>query len=243
MHFETYHRSSAPAPRGIDGNDFESYVSMDAAAVKPFVLPFLQPSPLPRRAPSTTLPVDSLCRVGKLGWTKGGVKKRKPATSYYRRCPSPYYRTLHQPSNRGSESHFATSDELQCGVGMEGGLKLTTPSPMRTLEAQCAISRPSAMLFTDEFTAYQSIFQDTMIEEIVVSRPNLVGFWVTCSAQHEALLIFLDNGDHVQVTSLFQGCGLSPEFCPRAERAFTGNALGSYKQLPYHHATYHECSS
>ena len=54
--------------------------------------------------------------------------------------------------------------------------------------------------------------QDAAIEEVVKSRPELAGFWAACYGGTEAPWMILDGGSRIEVTCLFQGCGLSPDF-------------------------------
>ena len=68
------------------------------------------------------------------------------------------------------------------------------------------------MLLTDVGNAYGSIMRDAVIEEVVKSRPELVGFWAVCYGSPEAPWMILDDGSRIEVTSLFQGCDLSPDF-------------------------------
>ena len=68
------------------------------------------------------------------------------------------------------------------------------------------------MLLTDAGSAYGSVMQDAAIEEVVKSRPEHVGFWAACYGDTEAPWMIPEDGSRIDVTSLFQGRGLSPDF-------------------------------
>ena len=104
------------------------------------------------------------------------------------------------------------SCEFQCGVGMQGGVDVGYAIPNRALDALVKADIPSAMLLTDAGNAYGSLMQDAIIEEVVKIRPELVGFWAACYGGTEAPWMILDDGSRIEVTFLFQGCGLSPDF-------------------------------
>ena len=102
--------------------------------------------------------------------------------------------------------------EFQCGVGMQGGVDVGYAIPNRALGALVKADIPSAMLLTGAGSAYGSVMQDAAIEEAVKSRPELVGFWAACYGCTEAPWMLLDGRLRIEVTSLFQGPGLSPGF-------------------------------
>ena len=198
---------------GLDGNGFGLYATMDDAAVMPFVNSYLAAPPA-----TSICPLDSMVRRLLVSGRGVGLDKKGSGKAEHLR-PIGIGDALRRIAARcislqtkNAQTDISLGDELQCGVGMEGGLDIGFAIPTRTLEALCAMDRPSAMILTDGGNAFQSIFQDKIIGELIESRPELVNFWRNCYGQIHAPLIFLDNGASVQVTSLFQGCGLSPEF-------------------------------
>jgi len=186
---------------------------MDDMAVMPFVNSFLAVPPA-----TSSCPLDSTVRRLLVSGRGVGVDKKGSGKAEHLR-PIGIGDALRRIAarcislqTRNAQCDISLADELQCGVGMEGGLDIGFAIPTRTLETLCASGHASAMLLTDGGNAFQSIFQDKIISELVESRPELVNFWRNCYGQACAPQIFLDNGASVQVTSLFQGCGLSPEF-------------------------------
>ena len=197
---------------GLDGNGFGLYATLDDKAVKPFVNSFLAAPPA-----TSSCPLDSMVRRLLVSGRGVGLDKKGHGKAEHLR-PIGIGDALRRIAARcislqtkNAQTDISLADELQCGVGMEGGLDIGFAIPTRTLEALCAMNRPSAMLLTDGGNAFETIFQDKITEELIESRPELVNFWRNCYGQTLAPLIFLDNGASVQVTSLFQGCGLSPE--------------------------------
>ena len=62
---------------------------------------------------------------------------------------------------------------------MKGGVDIGYALPTRVPDALAAVRIPSDMLITDGGNAYNSIFQDKVIEELIEAQPSLVGFWST----------------------------------------------------------------
>ena len=91
--------------------------------------------------------------------------------------------------------------------------EISTHFKLTALDALVKADIPSAVLLVAVAgNAYCSIMQVSVIEEVVKSRPELVGFWAACYGGTEAQWMILDDGSRIEVTSLFQGCGLSPDF-------------------------------
>ena len=93
-----------------------------------------------------------------------------------------------------------------------GGVDVGYAIPNRALGALVKADIPPAILLTDSDNAYGSITQGFVIEGVVKSRPELVGIWATCYGGTEAPWAILDGGSRIEVTSLLQGIGLSPDF-------------------------------
>ena len=66
------------------------------------------------------------------------------------------------------------SHELQCGVGMQGGVDIGYATPNRSMDALVKANIPSSMLIADAGNAYGSIMQDAILEELLKCRPDLV---------------------------------------------------------------------
>jgi hypothetical protein len=103
------------------------------------------------------------------------------------------------------------SEQLQCDVRMERRLGAGYAIPARSLKPLCANGRPSATFLNDGGSAYHSNLQGKIIEELVVSRPDLVELWATFYAPQEAPLIYLCEENRVQVNSLFRAVGSHPQ--------------------------------
>ena len=68
------------------------------------------------------------------------------------------------------------SHKFQCGVGMQGGVDVGDAIPNRALDALVKADMPFAMLHMGAANACDSIKPAAIIEEVVKSRPELVGF-------------------------------------------------------------------
>ena len=88
----------------------------------------------------------------------------------------------------------------------------TRPLTSRALDALVKADIPSAMLLTEAGNIYCPVMKNSVIEDSVRSRPELVGFWAACYVGTEAPWVVLDDGSRIKVTALFQGFGLSPDF-------------------------------
>ena len=108
---------------------------------------------------------------------------------------------LHTKGNNGACVEMY--HEFQCGVGMEGGVDIGYVIPNRALDILIQEDSPSAMLLTDAGNAYGSIMQVAAIEEVVKSRPGLVGFWAGCYGSPEAPWMIFDDGSRIEVASFF----------------------------------------
>ena len=69
-------------------------------------------------------------------------------------------------------------------------------------------------------------------ENVVKSRPELVGFWAACYGSPEAPWMILDDGSRIEVISLFQGCGVSPDFFALGIRGLIRTVRKEFVSLP-----------
>ena len=74
--------------------------------------------------------------------------------------------------------------------------------------------------------------QNAIIEEVVKSRPELVGFWAACYRCTEAPCMIFDDWSRIEVTSLFQECGLSPDFFALGVRGLLRSLRRELVSLP-----------
>ena len=77
------------------------------------------------------------------------------------------------------------SHELQCGVGIQGGVDSGYAILNRSMGALVKANIPSSVLITGAGNACGSIMQDAIHEELLESRPDLVGFWSACYGGNE----------------------------------------------------------
>ena len=113
---------------------------------------------------------------------------------------------------KGNDASLRLAQDFQCGVGLHGGLDIGYSIPTRVLDLLTKNDIPTAMLITDGGNAYSSLRQDVILDQLLVERPDLVNFWSCCYGGEECPFVVLDNGSRIDVTSIFQGCGLSPDF-------------------------------
>ena len=88
------------------------------------------------------------------------------------------------------------------------------------------------MPLTDADNAYCSIMRDPAIEEVVKIRPELVGFWAACYGGTEAPWMTLDDWSRIEITPLFQGFGLSPDFFALGVRGLQRSLRRELYSLP-----------
>ena len=220
---------------GADGTGFDIYSCMDASSVEPFVQYFISPlSPLDER--------DILGRTVRILLASGlgvGLDKKglgRPVDlrplglgDSLRRIST---RCISLQSKGQNAASVEMAHELQCGVGMQGGVDIGYAIPNRSIDSLVKAEIPSPVLVTDAGNAYGSIMQDTIIEEVVQSRPELVGFWSVCYGGNEAPWMILDDGSRIPVTALFQGCGLSPDFFALGVRGLLRSIRTEIASLP-----------
>ena len=207
---------------GVDGTGYDIYGKMYAESVKPFVQYFCTPPPPLADHDECGRGVRRLLGSGRgVGLDKKGdgcPDDLRPLGigDSLRRIAA---KCINLQSKGGSAS-WDLAHELQCGVGMEAGVDVGYGIPCRVLDSLVHENIGSAMFVTDAGNAYCSIMQDAVLKEVISARPDLVGFWAVCYGGDEAPLMILDDGSNVEVTSLFQGCGLSPEFFALGLRGF-----------------------
>ena len=203
---------------GIDGNGFGVYSTMDTESVRPFVEFFVSGGVSGGCSINSLTPLGKIVRLLLVSGLGVGLDKKGFGNCKDLRplgCRDSLARIAARCitlQTKGNDASLRLAQDFQCGVGLHGGLDIGYSIPNRVLDILTKNDVPTAMLVTDGGNAYSSLRQDVILDKLVVERPDLVNFWSCCYGGEECPFIVLDNGSRIDVTSIFQGCGLSPEF-------------------------------